>query len=90
MAVLYETVPGTEVPAGFTSEKLMVLAWTASLNVAVRAEAGGTLIVPDAGVSLVTIGAPEEAVVNDQAKADDMATPLLFCAPLTVAVYVVL
>ncbi len=80
------TVPGNEVPEEFTSEKLIVLACTASLNVAVSTEVGGTLMVPDTGVSLITIGAADGAVVNDQVIGALMATPLLFSAPLTFAV----
>jgi hypothetical protein len=79
-------LPGTEVPEEFTRENVMVLGCTASLNVTVTVELGDTLMAPDAGVSMVTIGAADSAVLNDHVKAEDMATPLLFLAPLTIAV----
>jgi hypothetical protein len=67
----------------------MVPDCTGWLKVAVAVDDTATLVAPDKGVSLVTIGADAAAVVKDQLKGDVMATPELFRTPLTVAVYVV-
>jgi hypothetical protein len=67
--------------------KLMVLACTASLKVAVAVDEMATFEAPDAGVSLVTVGLIEEAaVVNDHSKGDVMPTPEMLSALLTAAV----
>ena len=89
---LQETDPAIELPDELLSVKLIVLACTASLNVAVGTIDMATLVAPDAGVSLVTVGATAAAaaaVVNDQETAEVMGSPALSVAPLTVAVYVV-
>ena len=70
---LQETDPTTELPDELLSVKLIVLACTASLNVAVGTIDMATLVAPDAGVSLVTVGAvaaAAAAVVNDHENAE--------------------
>ena len=83
------TVAGTELPDWFVSVKLIELDCTALLNVAVAVVDTATPVAPDAGVSLVTVGTPAAAVVNDQENGAPMGSPALSVAPLTVAVYVV-
>ena len=71
--------------------KTIVPAWTASLNVAVRAEPTATAVAPEAGFVAVTVG----AVVSGAAavvKVHDAAVIVLpagSLAPLSVAVYAV-
>ena len=55
LVLLRETVPATEPPEPLVSVK--VQACTASLNVAVGAIDTATLVAPEAGLSLVTVGA---------------------------------
>ena len=71
------TFAATELPEEFLSVMLIVLACTASLNVAVTFVDTATPVAPLAGDSLVTVGGAA-SVVNDQVNGEDMATPLLF------------
>ncbi len=87
--LLYVTVAVTGLPPLGVNVKLMVLACTASLNVAVAVVETATFVAPLAGVSLVTLGAAG-SVVNDHDNGPLMGSPALSLAPLTVAVYVVL
>ena len=61
------TVAATGLPPLGVNVKLIVLAWTAWLNVAVAVDDTATLVAPDAGVSLVTMRRwSGRSVVNDQ------------------------
>ena len=79
------TVAATGLPPLGVNVKLMVLACTASLNVAVAVVDTATFVAPLAGDSLVTFGGAG-SVVNDQENGPLMGSPALFLAPLTVAV----
>jgi hypothetical protein len=73
------------------STKLIVLACTDSLNTAVTLPPTATLVAPDDGLRVVTVGgvvSADEAVVNDH-DVDVMALPDRSNAPLNVTVYVV-
>jgi hypothetical protein len=59
---------------------------TASLNVAVMVLPVVTFVAPLAGVSAVTVGICDAAVVNDQITGAAMTFPLASVALLTVAV----
>jgi hypothetical protein len=59
---------------------------TPSLNVAVILEFVATLVAPDAGVSVVTVGMTGTAVVKDHVTGDAMTSPLASVAPLMLAV----
>ncbi len=83
--LLYVTVAETGLPPLGVSVKLIVLACTASLNVAVAVVDIATFVAPLAGVSLITAGAAE-TVVNDHVNGPLMGSPALSLAPLTEAV----
>jgi hypothetical protein len=55
------------------------------LKVAVTGVDKPTLVPPEVGDSVVTVGDPA-SVINSQETGELMATPALFLAPLTVAV----
>ena len=78
-------VAGTAVPALLVRVKLTVLDCTASLKVAESGDDTATPAAPASGVWLATAGWTV-AVVNDHETGALMATPVLFSAPLTVAV----
>jgi hypothetical protein len=97
MSFAYVTVPLTAPPPCAASVKVAlvsVVAFIASLKVAVSAAVIDTPVAPLSGVTAVTVGAGgggAAAVVNDQLSFALSAVPPVLCAPVViVAVYCVL